>query len=295
MKTKKILIADSGATKTDWTLATRDGLLQTVKTQGLSPLHQSADDIRTTLTGLRAELNEKPDAVYFYGAGCTPVVIPSMQRMIEGTFEEAKVEVASDLLGAARALCGHRNGIACILGTGTNSGLYDGRKIVRNVPPLGYILGDEGSGAVMGRNFVADVLKGLLPRDITEAFYHETGATKDDVIRRVYREPLAARYLAAFSPFLQRHRSHPAVSQFLQRHFRAFFVRNIRAYGRPELDIHFVGGIAFTFRPEIEQAAVAEGFHVGRTERSPMAGLLAYHGVGGTENAGQGNTELFNP
>lgn len=286
MKTRKILIADSGATKTDWTLATRDGILQTTQTQGLSPLHQSGDDIRRTLTALRTELKEQPDEVCFYGAGCTPAVIPAMQRQVESTFEGATVEVASDLLGAARALCGREGGIACILGTGTNSCLYDGRRIVENVPPLGYILGDEGSGAVMGRNFVADVLKGLLPRDLTEAFYKETGATQDDVIRRVYREPLAARYLAAFSPFLQRHRTHPAVKEFLERHFRAFFVRNVKAYGRPELAIHFVGGIAYTFHPEIEAAAAAEGFHVGRTERSPMAGLLTYHGIRAVENAG---------
>lgn len=279
MMPDNILIADSGATKTDWVLAGDGRILGQMSTQGLSPIHQSADDIRQTLVSLSARLNTSVDTVFFYGAGCTPAVSPAMQKLLHDELKATNVEVASDLLGAARALCGHSAGIACILGTGTNSCLYDGRSVVANVPPLGYILGDEGSGAVMGRNFVADVLKGLLPDDIAQAFYHETHATKDDVIRHVYREPLAARYLASFSPFLEAHREHPAVHDFLLRHFRAFFCRNVKAYGRLDLDVNFVGGIAFSFRPELEQAAAAEGFHVGLTERSPMAGMLRYHGV----------------
>lgn len=274
----KILIADSGATKTDWALADDNELVERVATQGINPFHQDTDAVAKILEEeLHRKLHEEPDAIYFYGAGCTQEKSKTMKLLLEQTFTGARVEVRSDLWGAARALCGHRAGIACILGTGTNSCFYDGENVVMNTPPLGYILGDEGSGAVMGKTFVSNVLKGLLPDDITEAFFAETKVTKDDVIERVYRQPLPGRYLASFSFFIEAHRNHESVHEFLLQHFRNFFVRNVKAYHRPDLPVNFIGSIAKAFRPELEAAAVAEGFKVGKVDRSPMAGLLEYH------------------
>ena len=274
----KILIADSGATKTDWALADDNELIERAATQGINPFHQEADAVTKILEEeLRPKLHEEPDTIYFYGAGCTPEKSKTMKLLLEHTFTGARVEVRSDLWGAARALCGRSAGIACILGTGTNSCLYDGVDIVRNTPPLGYILGDEGSGAAMGKLFVSDILKGLMPCDVTKDFFSETGATKDDIIDHVYRQRLPGRYLASFSFFIEAHREHESVHEFLLNHFRSFFVRNVKAYNRPDLPVNFIGSIAKAFRTELETSAVAEGFTIGKIEKSPLPGLLEYH------------------
>jgi len=275
---KKILIADAGATKTDWCLSDGGEELKRVQTQGISPVHQDAVVIRSILEKeLKPHLDVLPDAVCFYGAGCTPSTSPTVAILLREVFGNIPVEVLSDLWGAARALCGHSPGIACILGTGTNSCYYDGTNILQNTPPLGYILGDEGSGAVMGRNFVADILKGLMPQEIIDAFFRETGTSQAQIIENVYRHPLANRYLASLSIVPRKHRNNPAVHTFLIDHFRRFLQRNIRVYDHPELPLHFVGGIAYSFRPELEEAANLEGFTIGKTERSPLPGLLAFH------------------
>ncbi len=277
---KKVLIADAGATKTDWVLSCAGNLISQIKTQGISPVHQdSATVLKIIETELKPSLAEMPDEVYFYGAGCTPERCSSVGNLLREAFGNVKVEVLSDLWGAARAVCGREAGIACILGTGANSCCYDGHDILQNTPPLGYILGDEGSGAVMGKNFVADVLKGIMPKEICDAFFAETGTTYAEIIEHVYRHPLANRYLASFSHVLLDHRDHPAVHDFLIRHFSRFIERNIRVYNRPEWPLNFVGGIAYSFRPELEEAAGMAGMTVGKTERSPLAGLMAYHGA----------------
>lgn len=275
---KMFLIADSGATKTDWCLVKDGEIFQRFNTQGINPFHQSEDNILKILKEeLLPSLAAQPSSIYFYGAGCTPEKSLVLQQLIAQVFGAVSVEVYSDLVGAARALCGHSMGIACILGTGTNSCLYDGTDVVLNTPPLGYILGDEGSGAVMGRNFVADVLKGLMPKEIEDAFYAETGETKASVIENVYRRPLAARYLATFSRFVGNHRDNEAVRNFLKKHFMRFFERNVRAYQRPDIPVSFVGGIANAFSVEVKAAAEVAGFVMGRIMEKPMEGLVEYH------------------
>lgn len=272
------LIADSGATKTDWCVVKDGEMYQRFKTQGINPFHQQETDILKILKEeLQPSLPVLPERMFFYGAGCTPEKSLILKQLIEQVFDGVTVEVYSDLVGAARALCGHSMGIACILGTGTNSCLYDGKDVVLNTPPLGYILGDEGSGAVMGRNFVADVLKGLMPKEIEEAFYNETGETKASVIENVYRRPLAARYLATFSRFVEDHRENEAVKRFLHEHFTRFFERNVRAYQRTDLPVSFVGGIACAFAKELTVAANAAGFTMGNIMKQPMEGLVEYH------------------
>ncbi|MBQ8098206.1 MAG: ATPase [Bacteroidaceae bacterium] len=274
----RVLIADAGATKTDWVLAEGGVMVENIKTQGISPIHQDEETIRRILDEeLQPHLKGRPTEIYFYGAGCTPAKIPVLCGILQEAFGAEATEVYSDLMGAARALCGQEAGIACILGTGTNSCLYDGKDIVRNTPPLGYILGDEGSGAAMGRDFVADVLKGIMPADICEGFFRESGLTYPEIIDHVYRQPLAGRWLASLSRVVVGLREHPVVHDFLVRHFRRFIERNIIAYAHPEMPLNFVGGIAFSFRPELEAAAATEGMTIGKTLRSPMPGLLEFH------------------
>lgn len=279
-----ILIADSGSTKTDWVLAGKE----VVHTQGITPVHQSPDDIRQILEQeLLPQLGGLVDslsAVFFYGSGCTPAHIPVMQQLLKEALSTLhvpsstlRVEVHSDLMAAARALCGRDEGIACILGTGANSALYDGERIVQNTPALGYILGDEGSGAVLGRSFMNAIFKNPDFADIREEYLAEQQLTMADIIQRVYREPMANRFLASTSLYIGRHLDNPLLEELVVDNFRQFFRRNIAPYQRPDLPVHFVGSMAQHYRNQLLQAAAAEGYVVGRVMKSPLEGLVAYH------------------
>lgn len=242
-----ILIADSGSTKTDWCVTLGSRIIHRVSTQGINPFHQDAETIAAVINSeLLPRLSSAGEgfrtdditAIYFYGSGCRAECEPMMRRTLSDIFFSATVvEANSDLLGAARAVCGVGEGIACILGTGANSCLYDGHNIVMNTPPMGYILGDEGSGAVLGRLFVNAVFKNQLPQDISDAFAAETGLTLADVIRRVYREPLANRFLASLAPFIHAHKDEPLLHELIVGNFRAFFSRNVVQYARRDLGL----------------------------------------------------------
>jgi len=295
------LIADSGSTKTDWTLLHDTGrradevFVKTFKTQGITPVHQSPAEIRQILvqelmpqlsTFSRAELVhskilETPLLsninVFFYGSGCTPANVPMMKQMLGEVFSPQKVEVYSDLMAAARALCGHEEGIACILGTGANSCLYDGENIVQNTPPLGYILGDEGSGAVLGKLFVNALFKDAQFADIRDAYLAETKLTMPLIINKVYREPLANRFLASTSVFIHQHLEFRPLRQMVVDNFRSFFQRNLVQYQRSDLPVHAVGSIAFNYQEELKEAAEKEGFTIGHLLATPMEGLIEYH------------------
>lgn len=277
-----ILIADSGSTKTDWCLADGERVMSDVTTQGINPFHQSEEQINLILD---EELLPKLDcaavrSIFFYGSGCREECIPIMERALGRVFPRCtQVEIHGDLLGAARALCGTGEGIACIIGTGSNSCLYDGNGIVDNTPPLGYILGDEGSGAVLGRLFVNALFKGLLPDRLRDVFHEETGLTVADVIDRVYRASLPHRFLSAFAPLIHRNLDDPAVRALVIDNFRSFFSRNVLRYGRRDLPVNAVGSIAHYFSSEFAEAARVEGFVIGRIERSPISGLVRYHSL----------------
>ena len=201
-----------------------------------------------------------------------------MIALLQEAFPQARqVEAHSDLLGAARALCGHNYGIASILGTGANSCLYDGERIVQNTPALGYILGDEGSGGVLGKHFLHELYKGVLSEKIRSEFEQEYDLKMADVIQRVYREPMPNRFLASFAPFIHRHLSDPAMNRMVIDNFRDFFRYNIRPYDHPELPVSFVGSIAWHFRDQLAEAAEAEGFRLGTILKSPIEGLLRFH------------------
>ena len=267
------LIADSGSTKTDWALLAADQAPIVFTTSGLNPVTHTDDEVRAVLTSqLLPHLQDHPlKEVDFYGAGCRKAQEPRMRELLSTTLGVANVSVASDLLLAARALCGPSEGIACILGTGANSCLFSGAEIKQNVPALGYILGDEGSGTALGRRFLADLFKQQLPADIVQAFHDAyPEATVDAVINRVYKQPQPNRYLASFAPFLHRHAAHPAVAQILREEFLRFFARNIRPYHRPDLPVHFVGSIAHHFEPQLRAAAQSSSITIGTILQRPF-------------------------
>lgn len=276
-----ILIADSGSTKTDWVLIGNDGqVVGEVTTAGMNPFHQTNEELVSILKGmsLTNAYEEEKISLFFYGSGCTPEQIPRLRELLSQNLPNIWVcDVYSDLMGAAHALCGHQEGIACILGTGANSCLYDGKQIIQNTPALAYILGDEGSGAVLGRKFINALYKGRLPQGLREAFEQKTGLTMSAVIQRVYREPQANRFLASLSLFIGMHLDVLEVRQLVVGNFREFLRHNVKPYGRPELPIGFVGSMAYHYESELREAAQLEGFVVGTVVKSPMSGLIRFH------------------
>lgn len=269
-----ILIADSGSTKCTWT--TDDGArTTTVRTRGINAVQHSAEQIREAL----AELAPcgTVTAVRFYGAGCGatfPEASEKLRRELEAHFGTADITVESDLLGAARALFGCGEGIAGILGTGSNSCWCRNGEIRQNVPPLGYVLGDEGGGVHLGRNFLNGIFKGHIP--LKEEFLAATGLSYEEIIRRVYREPYANRFLASFAPFILAHTDCPEVREMVYRSFLEFAERNLSRYPRG-LTVSFVGGIAARFGKLLREALAADGYRIGTIVESPAEGLLKYH------------------
>lgn len=277
-----ILVADCGSTKIDWCLLNSGKVEKQVFTLGMNAVMLTEEEIRQRIAEeLAPDLAGYPvEEVYFYGAGCiSDDVCANVASAIKTNFPDAtKVEVHTDLLAAARALCGRQPGIACILGTGSNSCYYDGNVIVDNVSPLGYILGDEGSGAVLGKLLLGDILKNQLPKDLCEKFLTQYQLDRLEIIRRVYKEPQGNRFLASVTPFLIENIDRSEVHTLVINAFKAFFIRNIAQYpSYKTLDVNFIGSIAYYYRPVLEEAAEACGCHVGTVIKSPMEGLIKFH------------------
>ena len=294
-RNRSVLVADSGSTKTDWMLLGETGR-KSFQTQGLNPVLMSEEQI---VGILQCELlPELPDdgnfEVFFYGAGVRPDQLEKMNEAFQKAFAAGSpfaaitphstlhtphitLHAASDLLGAARALCGHSEGIACILGTGSNSCLFDGEKIVKNTPALGYIIGDEGSGTALGKAFLNAIFKGLLPAELRDDFLMETGLSLDDIIRKVYREPMPNRFLASTSLYMSRHLDNEALKTLVIESFRRFFRHNIVPYDRRDLAVNFVGSIAANYEKLLREAAEKEGFEVGKILSKPIDALCEYH------------------
>lgn len=290
------IIADSGSTKTDWLVMEGSVVVAQIHTGGMNPYFLTTDE----LVDVYAEsplkkyasngLDALPDAdvataggvdeIWFYGAGCTPgektEMVTEALRRVFGL--SCAIYVYSDMVGAARALCQQSEGVACILGTGSNSCLYDGHDVVKNVSPLGFILGDEGSGANLGKLLVGNILKDQMGEELKRAFLDETGLTPADIIDRVYRKPLPNRWLASLSPFIVKHLDNEAVRAMVKDAFGAFFDRNIRNYGRPDLPVGMVGSIAWYYQDIIREVADEKGYRIGKIMRTPLDGLQAYHG-----------------
>ena len=276
-----ILIADSGSTKTSWSVAENGNSLQTIHTSGINPYFQSKEEITDRLTQeLFPQLAyEKKDikAVYFYGAGCAFEKVDLVKGVIENLINIPVVEVYTDLLAAARGVCGRQAGIACILGTGSNSCFYDGQQIVQNVSPLGYILGDEGGGAVLGKLLVGDLLKGMMSEELKNKFLNQYDLTPAQIIDRVYRQPFPNRFLAGLSPFLAENICEPMIYALVLNSFKSFIVRNVMKYDFHTWPVHFTGSVAYYYQDILAEAASETGIRMGVVTKSPLDGLIAFH------------------
>lgn len=277
-----ILIADSGSTKVHWCLLTASGQYTDVYTDGINPLFQTSDAMRNSICNqLLPKISQllwvgTLTHVFFYGAGCTPEKKIFVQRAIESVFKKAQVFVESDMLGAARGLLGRQSGVACILGTGSGSCYYNGENIEWNVPSLGYILGDEGSAAVLGKKLVGDLLKNQLGDDLKQAFFTEYETSMADIIEKVYRQPFPNRFLAKLSRFCADHIDDERIYALVYDHFVQFIRRNLLQY-KTDTPIGFVGSIAYYYRPILEKAMQAEGLPLGQILQDPIEGLKEYH------------------
>jgi len=284
------IVVDSGSTKTDWYVLT-EGCRALIKTKGINPVVQTDEEIETVITSEFLPLLARETgffvghlgrvarlSMFFYGAGCTKTNIPRMESLLRQAFGRLDdIEVNSDLLAAARALFGNKSGIACILGTGSNSCLYDGKRIMANTPPLGYILGDEGSGAVLGRMFLNGIFKGMLSQTLRDEYLSESGLSLSDIIEKVYRGGMPNKFLASTSYFISRHLDDEAVRGMVIDNFRRFFRNNIYPYNKKELGIGVVGSIAFVYEELLHEAAEREHLNIIKVLKSPINSLLAYH------------------
>lgn len=276
-----ILIADSGSTKTEWRILLEDGTISQARTTGYNPHHQTAAEITN---GLRTEfMTQLPpgniEQIFFYGAGCASEKSKDIVRQaFAEVFPEVETVVDHDLLAAARALCLDEPGIACILGTGSNSCLYDGQKIIGNIPALGYILGDEGSGTDLGKRVVSDYLRGDMPEHLRKRFQKRFSVTVDEVLDRIYRQAFPKPYLAAFSRFLFHNLKDPYCYRLVYDSFSDFIRINISKYpDYQQHKVHFVGSVAFYYGNILRQAAADQGLTVRNILESPIAGLTLYH------------------
>lgn len=276
------LIIDCGSTKASVAVIVTTGEESVFDlSHGYNAISGADGELSAMITesGRFAETAGAVDEVNFYGAGCaTPASCSRVRAELSSVFRNAGVFVATDMLGAARAVCGHSPGIVGILGTGSNSCLYDGERIVSNVSPLGYILGDEGSGAVLGRLFLGMILKGQFPDTLRERFERRYNLTAADIITRVYREPRPNAFLASFAPFIAESADIPEVRNFLTGEFSRYVRYNLVRYsGFGELPVHFVGSIAVNFRPYLEEALTKEGGRLGSVIKAPIYHLVEYH------------------
>lgn len=272
------LIADSGSTKTTWCLSDNGMEIMRISTAGMNPYFQTEEDMKSTVNGSLFPLlkNHNIERIYFYGAGCAfPEKNIIVENALRSFFPTAEISVNSDLLGAALALCGHERGIACILGTGSNSCLFNGESIEEQISPLGFILGDEGSGAVLGKTFIGDCLKKQMPEYLVKAFMEKYNLSPAEIIDRVYRLPFPNRFLASISPFIYEHIDVPAVKNMVYNCFCSFFRRNVMNYtDYDKLKIHFTGSVAYYYKDILTEAANSLGLEVGKIYKEPMDGLV---------------------
>jgi N-acetylglucosamine kinase-like BadF-type ATPase len=277
-----ILLADSGATKCEWCLAETKKRTKTVFTQGISPYFLSTPQIETIIrTELLPNFKKVPpiEAVYYYGTGCSnPENVKIVKKAITNSFPGSEVQVGTDLLGAARALCGDEKGIACILGTGSNSCYYNGKKIVKNSPGLGYVLGDEGSGAYLGRKVLQYFLYNTFDEELRYKFDAKYATTNMEILENVYKKPLPNRYLASYTLFLAENRGHYMIENIIEDGLNDFFFSHLCKYTESwTMPIHFVGGVSFAFSDIIKDLCHSYEFEMGAILKNPMEGLIQYH------------------
>lgn len=275
----KILIADSGSTKTHWCLVDERGRELHFSSEGYNPNYLTREYL---VNSLRKALPEGFDPsqvshVYFYGAGCSVDRYDFMRAALGDIFTTARIEIAMDLLASARALLGRKAGLAAILGTGTNSCLYDGERITHNIDSLGFILGDEGSGGAIGKSLLSDYIRGYMPDDVHRLFHETYALSGDEIIEQIYTRPMPNRFCASFTKFISDH-PHPYFDELVSSAFRAFFTNIICGYpDYAKYAFHCVGSVGYHFRPLLARVAAEFGVTLGRIVADPMPGLIRYH------------------
>jgi len=276
-----ILIADSGSTKTDWRIIRETNDIQSVSTIGFNPVLTTTPKIIAELTAAFDDqiVNQQIIAVYYYGAGCwNEATCAVVDNALKTVFPAAHIEVTNDLLGAARAVCNKQAGITCILGTGANSCLYDGEKVMDNVPALGFIMGDEGSGAYLGKQLLKSYFYRELPKSLVDKLVKEQPISKKIMLAEVYQSKTGNRYLANFAKFIIREKAHPFIKQMIADAFDHFIQRQVIKYdGAINYPIHFIGSIAYFLTDILSERLMANGLQLGNIIRQPIDGLVEFH------------------
>jgi N-acetylglucosamine kinase-like BadF-type ATPase len=274
------IIADSGATKCHWTIQLGKEK-KTIKTIGISPYFLTTTQIVETIQKSFSKKIDPAiiDAVYFYGTGLSnPLNVAAIKKALKQVFKNASLDIQTDLVAVARATCQTNKGVACILGTGSNTGYYNGKKIVKNSPGLGYVLGDEGSGAYLGKKVLQYYLYKTFDEELMHSFETKYQLNKDQILDAVYKQALPNRYMASFAEFLSLHRGHYMIENIIEDGINDFFFTHLNKLNESWLHpIHFSGSIAYVFRDTIKQLATAYELELGQIIKSPMDGLIAYH------------------
>lgn len=279
---RNILIADSGATSTNWSVINRGVVIHSFVTEGISPIHQSEKEIITEMKSVTSAhiRSINIDAIRFYGAGCIAEKIDSVNNAIKQSFNINDIKVHSDLIAVAHALCGKSSGIACIMGTGSNSCEWNGTDIVSQVPALGFILGDEGSGAALGKLLVGDILKNQLSEQLKDKFLKQYNLTQSDILNHVYRQPFPSRFLSNLSTFILQNIDDDSLRGIAERSFNDFFERNVMQYNYHDNDVNIVGSVGWHYSDIIRDVASKKGVTIGKIEKDPMKGLVKYYSEG---------------
>lgn len=276
-----ILIADSGSTKTDWRFLEENGHISQARTKGFNPYYQDREAIEKELReALIPQLAALPAKIYYYGAGISSEENTAIIREALSTVfpETTHIEVNHDLLASARALCGREEGIACILGTGANCCVYDGENIVSTIGGLGYLFGDEGSGASLGRQLLSEYLHHSLPKNLNDAFDKRYSTSRDEILTNVYKKPMPNRYLAGFSKFLFHHKNDPHVYRMIYLSFAEFMEKNVlKCPNHQHYKVHFVGSVAYYYSDILRQVANDKHIVLRNILETPIAGLTLYH------------------
>jgi len=277
-----ILIADSGSTKCDWVLIERSGnQIDTFNSMGFNPYFHSSDLIRNELQKIPQVIQyaSEINLIFFYGAGCsTQALNEVIAQGLRQVFVNADVHVDHDLLGAAYSCYDGEPCISCILGTGSNSCFFDGNSLREEVPSLAYILGDEASGSYFGKRLIREYFYKKLPKEMAEAFEKEYHLSKDEFIRRIYKEPNANVYLASFMEFIVKHSSHEHVRNWIREGLREFIDIHVTCFAEyKSVKTHFVGSVSYLFKDILEEVCIEMNVQLGRVIRKPIDKLVEYH------------------
>jgi len=275
-----ILIAESGSTKTDWRLVLPTGEVKSYQTIGFNPYYIGKEGIIKALSGSALlEFKAEVTQLYFYGAGCASEENCQLISIsFSSFFIAAKIEVSNDMMAAARATCGNEKGMIAILGTGSNSCLYDGKEIAENVTSLGYILGDYGSGADIGKQLITAYLENELPQELHEAFENEYNLTPQNIINSIYKEPLPNRFLASFNLFVSAHIEHPFVNNLVKNRIKLFIDKNLFKYSDCQIfKLNIVGSISAVYETIIREESNKKKITIGKIIKAPIDELVAYH------------------